>query len=1657
MLRICGSLTKLRKLRNHAYENDKFFTTITKNQKDTLKTVVKINKDILKSDNILEIIKIVKDNEKNTNIINHVTFFHRLMQIIHQKNNDASYAKNKKYINIEIEKRIKIIFSYLSNNKENLKKVNNYNKRLFSSFVWSLSKYFILLKENAQDCFFKGVEDFTFQEYPHYKGTNSKTFTNHEKSTNGNDSTIFNHIVNDEDPNKSSHICKFKYERISKQNITKIKSKIFLNLDWKKYDNHIQPKNNSREGNHLTLSNVYLNLLLKYANTYLPHLNPSRHVVLLWSLSKLNKNSKEIHENYYKQSLNIIPQLKDNESIILLYSYSYVNFKDFDFYLKIKKLIMNRSIHKKIVYEKNYESLISMLLSFSNQNIFFQDLYKSTINSILETNNFLSNFRKKNLIRFIFCIFKLPHIYLQNDNTFVKDQIEPISLWKNIILYELLKKKVMKKCDKLFPLDKDINCSIRRNNFFDTIYKDKYPLGDVILLLWSLSLKYIYSAKLFLYTCIKLNSLLKSYNFINNYFQMLTNFYLSLLSFILEDQDYINLYFNKNEANALSLLYDYLSIHMDNFVILKDIINMNTRHNNDVEISNMQENIFYIISNYFKPSKNVIVLLEYKNVVNISMDILLYRNDKFHHINLPKNRNDHNCSYVSFLGKNSFKDTMLGPYFLEKKMNQKHICTINNFTNFIARKKKHHNIQNNSRVLYLTNRKNIHTIYTHFFSTIGKNDIREKIDHPNECINLKNCVTFSSEIEDTIKDPENSTTNMYRFINKIKNISSDECSDQLKIICNDLIFLFSNNFIYIKKYDVISFFYKFSSFFPVFCKMKNQLYNVNEVVKLFSFFINFTTSTFFPYLEKNINNNKERNLNLFIDVCWTYFRYMKYLIVLSKKINLNINMSSELEQINTIISNELDKTQNIFNHTIKRKITDGNMIAELSSKNMSLLISIFLHLKNSNDIINYLQKNNFFNIKFYIKDIIYILSALLKSDYVWKDLEFFFCKMFVENIAYSDINNLVEFTYLCAELKCNHEFIMSAIRNKINSIINLPEIEESKKSEEGIESKQNIKYSCDEVAYRFIEKFTPNELGFFTRNCYRMHCFDRPFFDLLCDTTIKKINALNLTNACIILPCFSRVYCIKNIWKKGDEYGGEKKQIINKEMNIKIENNDYLEKNISSCRYKIPESLKVLVKHVENEMIPKNKNISLHNLCYFMESLTLLKIENKKLYNLCINETLKKIQNFVYNEKEIKIIGKILWCLSYYHKTEYLFSHKIISFILKYKLYQYPIPENFISFFLYFIKSRVYNKKLFYNIGKSTIVNITINNYFTTSEEKRPNIKLNVITELYATMAWAYAFTYFHNADIEIANFDAYTNIKGNVDMFASKAENSCKHFDTNYDNMEISKCKGISNVSNPAQLRYTKKDEMFLKKIYDYIFNEIKILHKYRELSFLLLARYLWGVSIVNLINDDTINFINIYNWNEIKIYEQNPMYLHMVFTLWLRLKYSYSHLKLSKNFLNFIDQITHILKKKYIKNGLNKDNLSTFHVQISKILDKFNVKYTNEYITKDLLIIDIIIILKECKEKIAIEIDGPSHHLLDLSDLHVNTSINDNKKYLQCGTTYFKNFLLKKNGWKVINIPSYEWNKIKKEDRDYYIIQKLSNCSSSLKKYFVKNNEVL
>ncbi|SPJ12900.1 RAP protein,putative [Plasmodium sp. DRC-Itaito] len=456
------------------------------------------------------------------------------------------------------------------------------------------------------------------------------------------------------------------------------------------------------------------------------------------------------------------------------------------------------------------------------------------------------------------------------------------------------------------------------------------------------------------------------------------------------------------------------------------------------------------------------------------------------------------------------------------------------------------------------------------------------------------------------------------------------------------------------------------------------------------------------------------------------------------------------------------------------------------------------------------------------------------------------------------------------------------------------------------------------------------------------------------------------------------------------------------------------------CRYDIPLSLKKLIKYTEKKLLSKT-NIDYYNLCYFMESITLLKIQNQKLYQLAVNQTLNNINQNFYNEKDIKLLGKILWCLSYYHKTEFLFSFNIIHFMLQNMVYKYIIPENFISIYLYFI----YNPVLFHNIAQVILSKITLNDYFLHDKNKHANItniKLNVISELYATMSWAYAFVYNDTLKKE----ERY--------MLNKEKKNEV----TPYPLKKGKKKIGYTENINDDDIMYN--DLNFIQKIYSYIFNEIKILEKYNKLSFLLLVRFLWGISVTNLISQPIINFINLYKWNNVNTKEQNDMHLHMIFTFWLRIKYDHSHLQLSKNFLQLKDEIFLLLQKREFKRNMNRnDHISDFHFQICQILDDLNIRYDNEYITKDLLSVDIKLEQKYCEQKLAIEIDGPSHHFLVLNEMEKGDPQWTKKTYIKCGTTIFKHWLLQKSGWSIINVTSFEWNKINKDEKKKHIIKKL------------------
>ncbi|CAA9989613.1 RAP protein, putative [Plasmodium knowlesi strain H] len=1584
-----------------------FFTTENKNKgtKNALSICIEINKAILKNEYIFEIVKIIKKNEKNANIINYVTFVHRLMQIIYCRKDDPSYLKSITYIHDEIEEKINIIFQYLIDHKKSVK-VNNYNKRLFSSFIWSLSKYASLFQGGDTRHLFASTVPHSHLAHP-CKGEvewmkRVLVLNGQGENVRGVDNVYLSEQEDDDGDRMGRSIP---------PHTTTGQGEL------KRHDGKNRPHEEVRGS--LTPCNKF-NLLCYYADAYLPSLNPSRYVLVLWSLSKLNKHFKELHEKYYERSTSLLPMLKSKEVIMLLYSYSYVNYSNLHFYVKVKDFIMSKKIYKQIVRSREYESVINMLLSFSRQNVFPQNLLESTVDQILHSKDFLELIKSKDLVTLLFCLCKFPFLYTPFGNPVGALKRRETNIWarKNIFLYELLKKEIMNRCTKGKNPSKDTFQREERNTNKEVpVYKMTYSLENLILIIWSLSLKYMYSAKLFLCCFTKLSDLLKNQNYLNSSYPMLTNFYLSLLAFLLEDGKMINLYFNRAELNSLRILHDNVGNFERYFGTFKKAINMNGRKY-DVEVSGMHKVIYNLVSNLFKGSENVAVILEHKNVVHLSVDILLLQK-----VDTTRKKNEHRrvAPRTEFLCEDSLPHDRNG----NEQAYHSNRGDVANCAPYASGKRNTaicspFPIPSKSRSIGVHQKRDCHS------ST--ENDNIKSRTYVEKVLNT----STPSEKTDICNDEVKSS--LLRFIGGIKNANDKMDEKKLKEIFKDVLTFFGKYSPHINEQDMVSFFYKFSALFPRLCELRDRGILANggddDFLRIFSHFHGYTTNKFF----QSVNGNKTHYL---LDVCWVYFRYMKYFCALSK--DGNSYGPRDKESITGMsnkkrLSGEIQKIVKIFDHVVMNRMISEQMIEKMSSKNMAHLISIFFHINNST-MIEYLKKNNFHNVHFTVKDILLILSALAKSDFEWKIEASYFCNKFIQHIDTCGVRDLVEFTYLCAELKHSNELISTHIKDKINSCCSLQQFAKQSYVERRSDSYGGVLdvSSIPSGQTTFIETFEQDELAFFVRNCYRMHCFDRHFFDTLCDAALRRRNTLSAKNLCIVLPCFARVYCLYGVgaYFPSGRSGGREPLTRSDHADQAVQlahTSDHLDADMSFCRYDAPASLKKLAKYAETEIL-LSRNPNLFNLAYLMEAFTLLKVENKRAYALCVkeverkvgmnvrigttNEREKKRHTWGDTNKEVKLLGKILWCMSYYHKTEFTLAKKITNFLLTKRIYQIVIPENFISIFLYYIKSRVYNISLFHKMGQAVTRNITLQGYFIGEEGKRRGgFKLSVITELFGTMAWAYAFTC----------------------SYPQEAENR------------------INRGENKRQKSEIKNDQLFLNKIYTFLLKEIKILHKYKGVSFLLLARYLWGIAIVNLVNEEVIQFINAYNWNAVNIREQNYMHLHMIFTFWLRLKYSHHGYDLSEDFLSLKDHIISQLgkKKKKLKNGHHtaSQNISDFHQQVCQVLDKFGVKYENEYMAQELLSIDLAIRDDTTGEKIAVEVDGPSHHLVLLDE----TDMRDKKMYAACGTTHFKNWLLREMGWTVINIQAHVWNKLGKEEKDAYVVGKLTNCSDSLKRHFAK-----
>jgi RAP domain len=127
---------------------------------------------------------------------------------------------------------------------------------------------------------------------------------------------------------------------------------------------------------------------------------------------------------------------------------------------------------------------------------------------------------------------------------------------------------------------------------------------------------------------------------------------------------------------------------------------------------------------------------------------------------------------------------------------------------------------------------------------------------------------------------------------------------------------------------------------------------------------------------------------------------------------------------------------------------------------------------------------------------------------------------------------------------------------------------------------------------------------------------------------------------------------------------------------------------------------------------------------------------------------------------------------------------------------------------------------------------------------------------------------------------------------------------------------------------------------------------------------------------------------------------------------------------------------------NDIGFDYKMEHSISMREIADTYSINVPRKDV--DIFSIDIANI----KQKIAIEVDGPSHYLLRIDDnilmKHGQSGIANNM-YEVNGSRMLKRRLLTLMGWNVIVVPYWEWNAIqgnKQKERQYCIRLFQKNC---------------
>ncbi|CAD2110468.1 hypothetical protein YYG_02170 [Plasmodium vinckei petteri] len=250
--------------------------------------------------------------------------------------------------------------------------------------------------------------------------------------------------------------------------------------------------------------------------------------------------------------------------------------------------------------------------------------------------------------------------------------------------------------------------------------------------------------------------------------------------------------------------------------------------------------------------------------------------------------------------------------------------------------------------------------------------------------------------------------------------------------------------------------------------------------------------------------------------------------------------------------------------------------------------------------------------------------------------------------------------------------------------------------------------------------------------------------------------------------------------------------------------------------------------------------------------------------------------------------------------------------------------------------------------------------------------------------------------------------------------------FDFSLINLYISLLKKYKTIPNTFDISYNIRQNYNddISKMYT------PLLHKN---YYTLLG---WNIVINNFIKhlrDDQKEIIEIVkiNFNNKNVY----------YTYSNRISNDVTYLLKEINFLSNFYQINRTKVANTKNNNFFYNQYSIYNI-LKKKFNEHSIIY--EYITKQNILIDILLILKKNKNNIdyynlfAIEFNGRTHYNLQIDQDNINT--NNLHYYLKENyNTQFKKFIISNLGFINIYIPFYKWNSLNLSQKESYLINSI------------------